>query len=306
MNRSFGRANSKAHHGFTLIELLVVIAIIAILAAILFPVFAQAKLAAKKTAGLAQMKQIGTALFMYEGDHDDGLPTWDWYYTNYPTGAPRDAAWAAAGSPPSNQRMWDFAILPYVKDQSFDKATAVATAEWSGIWRSPGIEYDPKGGRSIGMNQLIFWDITRNEVNTDPDTNVGTGRYRYFNMGEMEAPADTVFVGDSGIAGRIDHMYSFLGWTETWVTPPASGKPSYGRFWRYGKDTANYAFLDGHAKSIKGDKIFPNPGKTAQGTWTTAQRAQVYCASAKYQAGDSASRALLRSTALSSGVTCPE
>src|SRR5688500_15874233 len=56
---------------FTLIELLVVIAIIAILAAILFPVFAQAKLAAKKSAGLTQAKQIGTAMHIYLGDYDD-------------------------------------------------------------------------------------------------------------------------------------------------------------------------------------------------------------------------------------------
>jgi prepilin-type N-terminal cleavage/methylation domain-containing protein len=59
---------------FTLIELLVVIAIIAILAAILFPVFAQAKEAAKKTATLSNMKQTGTAFMMYAGDHDDLLP----------------------------------------------------------------------------------------------------------------------------------------------------------------------------------------------------------------------------------------
>lgn len=58
---------------FTLIELLVVIAIIAILAAILFPVFGQAKLAAKKTAGMAQAKQIGTAATMYLNDSDDVL-----------------------------------------------------------------------------------------------------------------------------------------------------------------------------------------------------------------------------------------
>lgn len=56
---------------FTLIELLVVIAIIAILAAILFPVFAQAKLAAKKIAGLSQAKQIGISTQIYIADHDD-------------------------------------------------------------------------------------------------------------------------------------------------------------------------------------------------------------------------------------------
>lgn len=58
---------------FTLIELLVVIAIIAILAAILFPVFAQAKEAAKKTQSVSNLKQIGLAWTMYAGDYDDTL-----------------------------------------------------------------------------------------------------------------------------------------------------------------------------------------------------------------------------------------
>jgi len=59
---------------FTLIELLVVIAIIAILAAILFPVFAQAKEAAKKTQSISNVKQVGTAMHLYAGDCDDVLP----------------------------------------------------------------------------------------------------------------------------------------------------------------------------------------------------------------------------------------
>jgi len=62
---------STIKRAFTLIELLVVIAIIAILAAILFPVFAQAKAAAKVTVALSQMKQLGTAMFMYSNDNDD-------------------------------------------------------------------------------------------------------------------------------------------------------------------------------------------------------------------------------------------
>lgn len=62
------RNNKKA---FTLIELLVVIAIIAILAAILFPVFAQAKLAAKKTTSLSNVKELGLGLIMYGADYDD-------------------------------------------------------------------------------------------------------------------------------------------------------------------------------------------------------------------------------------------
>src|ERR1700737_3356523 len=65
----------KKHHiGFTLIELLVVIAIIAILAAILFPVFAQARAKARQATCLSNLKQIGTGLVMYAQDHDQTLP----------------------------------------------------------------------------------------------------------------------------------------------------------------------------------------------------------------------------------------
>jgi prepilin-type N-terminal cleavage/methylation domain-containing protein/prepilin-type processing-associated H-X9-DG protein len=62
------------HRGFTLIELLVVIAIIAILAAILFPVFAQAREKARQTACLSNMKQVGLALSMYTQDYDETMP----------------------------------------------------------------------------------------------------------------------------------------------------------------------------------------------------------------------------------------
>jgi prepilin-type N-terminal cleavage/methylation domain-containing protein/prepilin-type processing-associated H-X9-DG protein len=70
--------NLSQKHAFTLIELLVVIAIIAILAAILFPVFAQAKLAAKKAVDLSNLKQLGLGTLMYSNDYDDFFPRNDY------------------------------------------------------------------------------------------------------------------------------------------------------------------------------------------------------------------------------------
>jgi prepilin-type N-terminal cleavage/methylation domain-containing protein len=90
---------------FTLIELLVVIAIIAILAAILFPVFAQAKLAAKKTVALSNAKQVALAQYMYMNDYDDHLIK---SYFGFP--AEPCANW------PNMYYDWRHAIYPYTKN----------------------------------------------------------------------------------------------------------------------------------------------------------------------------------------------
>ena len=96
--------------GFTLIELLVVIAIIAILAAILFPVFAQAKAAAKKTACLSNSKQIGVAVLMYLNDNDDMTPGL------YGTGIPGSGTSQSTSTTPGVD-VWQL-ILPYTKNMN--------------------------------------------------------------------------------------------------------------------------------------------------------------------------------------------
>jgi prepilin-type N-terminal cleavage/methylation domain-containing protein/prepilin-type processing-associated H-X9-DG protein len=91
---------------FTLIELLVVIAIIAILAAILFPVFARAKEAAKKTSSLSNIKQIGTAAVMYGADYDDNIPL----FLNSTYATMRGQNLPARGD------SWVWEIQPYIKN----------------------------------------------------------------------------------------------------------------------------------------------------------------------------------------------
>lgn len=91
----------KSRKGFTLIELLVVIAIIAILAAILFPVFAKAREKARQTACLSNMKQLGLACMQYANDYDDNMvPPYMQSDTTYNDG--------------SSQR-WPHLLYPYVK-----------------------------------------------------------------------------------------------------------------------------------------------------------------------------------------------
>ncbi len=91
---------------FTLIELLVVIAIIAILAAILFPVFAQAKLAAKKTSDLSNLKQLGTAMNIYAADYDDTMISFPWAHPTWTSSPAR-----------SMGAFWTDRVMPYVKNR---------------------------------------------------------------------------------------------------------------------------------------------------------------------------------------------
>ena len=154
---------------FTLIELLVVIAIIAILAAILFPVFAQAKNAAKKTAGLSQAKQIGLALNMYANDSEDCLPP---YRFAGPTGAvinptyldlqakgdPRAATMQANGAQTLRTVFFSEMINPYTKSKDLWK-TPGKPKSWSGFQDkgSYDLGFHSYGGQnSYGANNWVL------------------------------------------------------------------------------------------------------------------------------------------------------
>jgi prepilin-type N-terminal cleavage/methylation domain-containing protein len=136
--------NRKA---FTLIELLVVIAIIAILAAILFPVFAQAKVAAKATSSLSNNKQLDLALIMYAGDYDDTAVLANIWGPNYPINIGGDGF-----------SLWSYTILPYLKSSQIDQdplqqSIGAVPAGWASSW---WYGYDPE----FGYNYTVWSPTT--------------------------------------------------------------------------------------------------------------------------------------------------
>src|SRR5579871_5734 len=105
--------------GFTLIELLVVIAIIAILAAILFPVFAQAREQARKTSCLSNVKEIGLGNEMYVQDYDETF----------------EIAWGVTGT--GTNGTWVDAIMPYIKNGQVNENGGVSWNKSNGIFHCP-------------------------------------------------------------------------------------------------------------------------------------------------------------------------
>lgn len=128
---------------FTLIELLVVIAIIAILAAILFPVFAQAKAAAKKTACMSNAKQIGVSLYLYLSDSDDTLPM-----ANYPAPpaymGPPWTQFAFHNGAGVSELAWADLMMPYTKNIDIFKCSVDNSGGPGGVPGKPlcyGLNY---------------------------------------------------------------------------------------------------------------------------------------------------------------------
>lgn len=175
--------------GFTLIELLVVIAIIAILAAILFPVFAQAREKARQTTCLSNEKQIGLAIMMYTQDYDEVYPLMQ----RDPT-APEIASVAGASS--ADPITWQWVINPYVKNGNQTVSANTGHFELTGgVWNCPDFPVQ-NASRQYGMNEGIGGDLSQYAWGN----NVGV-QYPSATMSQIINPTDKVLVVEKGYMG---------------------------------------------------------------------------------------------------------
>lgn len=225
--------HKNVKRGFTLIELLVVIAIIAILAAILFPVFARARENARRASCQSNLKQIALGIFMYAQDYDEKLPLYEG--DNY------SGSVLSANVSPTNTYGWADTMQPYLKSTQIFQCPSETNGP--GPTSTSGLTPDP--------TQVGYTDYWINGMATG------------LADATFNAPASTVLLGDgysnksssptdSNCTGPTTSGLSYTCTATTTLqlaTLPFSGT-NFGATRHLGG--ANFAFADGHVKWEKG------------------------------------------------------
>jgi prepilin-type N-terminal cleavage/methylation domain-containing protein/prepilin-type processing-associated H-X9-DG protein len=224
--------------GFTLIELLVVIAIIAILAAILFPVFAQAREKARMTSCLSNLKQIGTATMMYAQDYDETLAGWSFgnikpTMFNMPENANYD--WGMA---------WYF-WQPYIKNYQVFNCPSANNAALKGK-NPPANASWPQFNLAYGYSEYFY----NSDFGNDKLAVLGNSQYGVSNIAII---GESTFSGifndwDAGATGNATYPTNYLARVAL-----ANGGGPLGRQPRH--NGSQFVYADGHAKFIPLGKI---------------------------------------------------
>lgn len=258
MHRNAAVPKERVQLGFTLIELLVVIAIVAILAAILFPVFARAKLTAKRTVDLAHIKQIGYANLIYLQDFDSSFLAF-----------PFAEAWSVpAYSGRQKGPFWTDRLMPYTKStQIFAAAPNTDRVTYPRGYWLPGAKSASDTAASPGIYRVTYalnHLISHADLNPDrPGAAVETS---------VERPAETVLLGpqqqpfgySTCVADSADSQVMHFAWT---ISDPEFG---YG-YELFGSRKleggfgggANFGFVDGHARFARTEDRGTAPGDLA-------------------------------------------
>jgi prepilin-type N-terminal cleavage/methylation domain-containing protein len=210
---------------FTLIELLVVIAIIAILAAILFPVFAQAKTAAKATAGVSNVKQMGTAIVLYQNDYDDNFPL------------------AAYGTADGGFSLWHDHLDPYVKNKD--------------VWHCPGSAVSTKDTTGAVTSH---WGYNVRHLTTFALDFSNANDHRAVNVSQVEQVSETIVL----LAAKASIKNSPYGddgkflLTPTDVATLGGGADGWGVPDPVHQEQFPVAWADSHANRRKLSQVYTN------------------------------------------------
>ena len=208
---------------FTLIELLVVIAIIAILAAILFPVFARARENARRASCQSNLKQIGVGIMQYTQDYDEKFPM-----------SRCDKGPVFFGTFQNNSLPWHMAIQPYVKSYQLFKCpsnTRTDSVDWSNVGNGDLVGRSYKAnGTGDAVQFKAKWGGVQPMNNFDAGGGVSLAR--------IKSSAQLILVGESGSNSNGDPEY---------YRPDDAG--CFGFQNHLGM--TNYLFADGHVKSMK-------------------------------------------------------
>jgi prepilin-type N-terminal cleavage/methylation domain-containing protein len=217
--------------GFTLIELLVVIAIIAILAAILFPVFAQAREKARESTCLNNVKQISLAFVMYVQDYDEGFPM-------HHNGT---VHWPAAVQPYiGTSRQSTMFVCPSWKAESSTAWTTGAYSHYGANQRFVRPRWSWSGGCSVKHGQIGY---PANTMLLAETRMVHSSSYRWYGQ-------YITYGGATDYRRRYDHGASVSYPTLTGSLPSSEWPAQSGR--------GIFGFIDGHAKALtKGQAVSP-------------------------------------------------
>jgi prepilin-type N-terminal cleavage/methylation domain-containing protein/prepilin-type processing-associated H-X9-DG protein len=280
--------------GFTLIELLVVIAIIAILAAILFPVFAQAREAARKTSCSSNLKQIGTAVLMYKQDYDETFPQAYWYL-NDNSGAGGYVQWSGSCQP--YIKNWGIFICPSDKNRGLAPTNFIGNNMGYGVpggqtsanaaiqdVQAPRLSYIansavlPRKRRTADPANVVSDSAVDAPADTimvtemtdsvpcinDSSAASGVAYKTHRSMNAVKVAGGGVFTGEPaaqyGVALEAIAPQEAFAALETCPTASSNGLPhiAYTAPLRH-SGGANYLFCDGHVKWMKLEKTLdPN------------------------------------------------
>ncbi len=211
----------KRQSAFTLIELLVVIAIIAILAAILFPVFAQAREKARQTQCLSNMRQMGIAVQMYLQDYDEQFPLDSHTGTNAP--------W-----------VWLNTLQPYVKTTLLYRCPSDPSVNWE----RPLPGYRNVRRTSYGTN---YWMLPRYDDCTGYNT-----------LASITSPANTIYIAEMRENTTGDHFHPAM-WV--WPNNCGFYQPEQELAMTWHSGGTNYTFVDGHAKWYRFEQVWTPDGR---------------------------------------------